>query len=478
MMIRNLLAVLTAVMVLSTCASAAEHKYDFQPVVSIDLGINPRQIKAVPVSMGSNREAILLVYCEDAPVDPYRKMFFFPKNTQKMLLFDSDGKILWRKEMNRGVIPGTWFCPVMPFDLDGDGTDEIWFVDNSDPDHPLSIDDYKLARLDAATGEPTGSWDWPVPDMFQPPSHLFRNFIIGGHVNGEPVLVTAQGTYGPMNLQGWNSDMSRRWEYKIARDTPGARGSHMCPVVDIDGDGADEFFWGERLIEFDTGKQVFCADEHQWNDHSDVVQPVLDRETGNWLLYTCREKLQQSPPRVVTFDSKGKRIWSDIEQGHMDMGWVARIGEAGRKVAMAIRIGHKTAGPKGFSRSGVEEFAWDVLTGKRIELPYSVYQSVPVDIDGDAIHELARSGKGGCEIIDRSGAVIARLDGGAVIAGKLFGMPGEQIVCKGPGGKVQVWADLNAKDNAEAKFRYNHSFYRANRKLTATGSNKNNLGGL
>ena len=162
----------------------------------------------------------------------------------------------------------------------------------------------------------------------------------------------------------------------------------------------------------------------------------------------------------------------------MDMGWVARIGEQGRKVAMAIRIGHKTAGPKGFSRSGVEEFAWDVITGEEIDLPFSVYQSLPVDIDGDAVHELARSGNGGCEIIDRSGKVITKITGGAIIAGKLFGLPGEQIVCKGPGGIVQVWADLNAKDKEEAKFRYSHPFYRANRKLTATGSNRNNLGGL
>ena len=40
-----------------------------------------------------------------------------------------------------------WFCPVFPFDLDGDGADEIWFVDNVDSDHPLSLRGQRLARL-------------------------------------------------------------------------------------------------------------------------------------------------------------------------------------------------------------------------------------------------------------------------------------------------------------------------------------------
>jgi len=32
-------------------------------------------------------------------------------------------------------------------------------------------------------------------------------------------------------------------------DEPGARGSHVCPIVDINDDGIDEFMRGERCIE-------------------------------------------------------------------------------------------------------------------------------------------------------------------------------------------------------------------------------------
>ena len=111
-------------------------------------------------------------------------------------------------------------------------------------------------------------------------------------------------------------------------------------------------------------------------------------------------------------------------------------------------------------------------------MPFSVYKTLPVDINGDGRHELVRSGEDNCELLDSGGKVLSRFGGSAEMVGKLFGLPGEQIVCSNPDGKVQIWRDINAQDNADAKFRYNHPFYRANRKLTATGSNRINLGGL
>ena len=41
-----------------------------------------------------------------------------------------------------------------------DGVDEIWFVNNSDPVHPLAISKYRLDRLDALTGKTLGDREW------------------------------------------------------------------------------------------------------------------------------------------------------------------------------------------------------------------------------------------------------------------------------------------------------------------------------
>src|SRR5437762_1970763 len=82
-----------------------------------------------------------------------------------------------------------------------------------------------LERLAAATGETTGRWPWPNLGRQQSLSHTFRNFILGGFADGAPVLVTAQGTYEDMHLQGRRVGGELRWETSIPADASGARGS-------------------------------------------------------------------------------------------------------------------------------------------------------------------------------------------------------------------------------------------------------------
>ncbi|MGH2371025.1 MAG: hypothetical protein ACRDI2_22845, partial [Chloroflexota bacterium] len=247
-----------------------------EPVLELSLGSQVGQLRAAPVRLGQGGpRAFLAVYGADFDVDPYVEMFFYPTDTLKLVVFTAEGEVLWRRDLGRGVVPGIWFCPVLPFDLDGDDVDELWFVNNLNTQHPLGLSGYRLERLDARTGETTGQWPWPNLGGQQSLSHQFRNFITGGHVRGEPVLVTAQGTYHGMFLQAWRPSMAPRWEVRIAADAPGARGSHMCAIADLDGDGAQELLWGERCIELDTGRERFCADREAYRGHSDIVQPFL-----------------------------------------------------------------------------------------------------------------------------------------------------------------------------------------------------------
>jgi hypothetical protein len=205
---------------------------------------------------------------------------------------------------------------------------------------------------------------------------------------------------------------------------------------------------------------------------------VLDRNSNKWFIFTCRENTNVSP-RVALFDDKGKRIWGDVDEGHMDMGWTARLGDNGELIAMSIRIGGKTAGPKGFFRREVDEFTYQAFSGKKHPLPFSIFCTLPVDLNGDGIHELIRGlAEGNGDILDNKGRIIGNIKGSAAIASKLFDRPGEQILSYHPDGTVRIWADRNAQDTAEALRRYSHPFYRASQKLTATGYNIVNLGGI
>ena len=108
-------------------------------LAGIKLGQPINQLGVREVSLGPKGKALLLAYSADSVVDPYVEMFFFPKDTLKLALYTLDGELIWRKDLGSGVIPGGHFTPVQAFDLDGDGVSEIWYVDNVDLAHPLSI---------------------------------------------------------------------------------------------------------------------------------------------------------------------------------------------------------------------------------------------------------------------------------------------------------------------------------------------------
>ncbi|MEK3914564.1 hypothetical protein [Paenibacillus sp. FSL H7-0331] len=451
-----------------------------EKVLELSLGQNLGQLRAIPVQLGGGQKAFLAIYAADFDVDPSVNMFFYPTDNLKMTLFTESGEVLWKREFGRGLVPGIWFCPVYAFDLNGDGADEIWFVNNTNEQHPFSLPFYRLEQLDAATGETVGHWPWPHEGgKVEPLSCTFRNFIVGGYVHGEPVLVTAQGTYMDMRLQGWKADMTNRWETLIKREDPGARGSHVTPVIDLNGDGIDELMWGERCIELNTGKELFCADRDVYEGHSDVVQPILDSSSQTWSLFTVRESDPAATPRVVMFDDQGNRKWGDVEQGHMDIGWAARLKDDRSHVTMAIRIGAKTCGPDGRFHQDMDEFTYDAGTGKPYELPFSVYRTMPVDLNGDGFHELVRGMPGGDgEVIDRNGVSLGSVGGTVAMATKFLDMPGEQILAFSADGTISIWADRNAEDTPEAIARYNHPYYKACQKLYAVGYNLYIISGL
>jgi hypothetical protein len=116
---------------------------------------------------------------------------------------------------------------------------------------------------------------------------------------------------------------------------------------------------------------VFCADRHLYSGHSDIVAPFLDRRNGRWYLFTCRKGDPLTAPRIAVFDSRGERVRGCLDEGHIDMGWVAQQDDESGPVAAAIRIGAKTCGPDGRFHYDRVEFVFDALTGGRRTLPVS-----------------------------------------------------------------------------------------------------------
>lgn len=437
---------------------------------------------AAPLRLGSGGiDAVMLAYSNSAGSNPWIEMFSYPADTQKIAVYDLSGRLLWKRDLGPGVVPDGSFCPFFPFDLDGDGADELWFVNNIDPDHPFAISKYRLERVDAATGRTTGQWPWPGRNAEGSMVNAFRNVIAGGSVHGQPVLLTAQGTYNDMYLQGWNPDLSRRWEVSIPKGSRGARGSHMHPVVDLTRDGVDEWLWGERCIEIDAGRELFCADADTYSGHSDIIQPFLEPGSDRWLIYVTREKQSVIPPRVAVYDAAGQRVWGDLDHGHMHIGWIARLAPD-QMTAMALRIGSQQQTKQARMIGNREIFAYDAPTGRRIEMPFDPYQTVPVDLNGDGLHELVRGTRhdGNCsgEVIDGRGRVLGSVGGPVALASKILNQPGEQLLTYAHDGTIRIWADADAVDSETALRRYSNPFYALNQRASACGNHLHVLGGV
>lgn len=472
---------LPLVLMLMTPAVMATDAIDLQAVVTVDLDQSLGQLRAVPIARGNHAApAILTIYGQDAEIDPYIGMFFFPESTLRMTLFDDKGHTQWTRDLGPGVVPGIWFCPIYSFDLNQDGTDEIWYVGNADPTHPLDYRTYQLERVDAQNGKTTGTWPWLTRYKTESLSHRYRNFILGGFVKDQAVLVTAQGTYGKMALQAWNPDMSLRWETQFdPKADGGPLGSHVCPVVDIDNDGIDEVLWGERCIELDKGRERFQADRDIWRGHSDIIVPVLDRDHGRWLIHTCRETSTNQSPRIVVFDERGQRLWGKVDEGHIDTGWAARLGPKGQSVVLGVKVGKKIRDAQGERRLWTESHLFEAATGKPFKLPFDPYTSIPVDLNGDGIHELVKGYfEGDGTVLDRTGKILGNVGGLCAMCSKFTKRPGEQILSFSKDGKVRIWADVNAQDRPAALKRYRDRFYYANQRMTACGYNLFTLGGF
>ncbi|WP_152032819.1 polysaccharide lyase 11 [Ereboglobus luteus] len=443
-----------------------------------NLRVPAKLTHAAPVNLGGGQRGFVFLFSEESNVDPFEGSFFFPKHPPFLAVFTEAGKELWRKELTY-ALPGTWFIPVLPLDMDGDGIDEIYYVNNTGP-KPFVYKNYKLERLDSRTGKVTAAISWPQPTHNQANSYKWRFSLVGGRArDGAPVLVAGVGTYRDMRLRAFDANLKKRWEVYYPDDFDGPRASHSTAILDLDRNrhGAGQFMWGERCIDFDDGKERFVLDRDAWYDHSDTVLPVYDKATGKWDFWTTREKGDDGKvPRAVMFDQDGKRLWSVPDmRGHFHYGWVGNFGPAGERIAMAGRYAlseeqRDTARASGdTSKAATSVFSfYEAKTGKPLPAPKFPPSGRVVDFNGDGFHEIFTGGV----LYDRFGKKIFSVKkAGALMCFHILDLPGEQIMLNTGNGKIQIWADRNAKDAPGMAARYADPLYRENVRHSAVGYN-------
>jgi len=424
-------------------------------VNEIDLGTPIDHARATGVVINGRRH-LLIKYTSSPRVDPWQEAFIYPTDSYKLALIDfENNKVLWTKDLGMGIITGDWFCPVLSFDIDGDGDDEIFFMDNNRPKTPLSID-RSLVGLRAKDGKEF--LRFPVKITLSTPSETYRFVLMGGkNKKGQPVLIVQNGTYGFMDFFAYDKKGKMLWKRSIQKDgTP--RASHCSNVFDFNGDGSDEIIWGERLISMDDGRDLYVGTQDGWDNHSDIVMPVFDGKGRFSGLWTCREgrptKGRKDQFRCNRYDDKLNILWGVIKEGHMDRGGVIRISPDGEKMFWTQEE------PASWTAKKRKKVPARFFDSKGNELPHplggkNMAPPRPFDIDGDGVHELNFGGT----IYNLKGEAVARIRGGRIITAHVRDdLPGEQYVGF-EGTKVFVLADPNAKWSEAGKKRYAHPYY-------------------
>ncbi len=449
---------------------------NIQPLKEFKLGVSARHVRYVEVDLGIDT-GIVFAYSETPNVDPCGIICY--THPMKLALYSSGGQQIWKKELTMGTIPGVWTNPFIALDLDKDGVDEIFYVENQS-DFILEAGKTVVKRINGATGEEIGSYHFPaLNNQWERLCHAYRYQLFGGYVDGEPVFVMQQGTYRDMYFQCYNSDMSLRWERMIPYGD-GPRASHFALVYDYNGDGKDEAIFGERIMSLDTGEDTVVLGK-DFGGHSDVTNVFTDPETGKRYIFCCREEGDyEGCPRVVTYDIDGNVVWKDIysdewghyvDDAHMHLGYVFTM-PSGRKAAYAWRRRTK--------KRITEDCLYDALTGKPIDLPFKNMLSLfnPFDINGDGVSEFLFSSDrstipAGCaplQITDCNGNTIKYIGGKEMSVGKWFGFAGEQVMVNYPDEQVvRIWGDLDAVDSETIKKKYSNGYHKFMNKLNGNG---------
>lgn len=433
-------------------------------VNKIDLKMPIEHMRITGVVLNGRRH-LLVKHTASKRIDPWEEEFEYPTDSYKLSLLDLEaGKVLWTRDLGMGIVTGDWFCPVLSFDIDGDGDDEVFFMDNNRPRKPLSLD-RSLVGLRAKDGKEF--LRFPVKITLSTPSETYRFVLMGGKgKNGKPVLVVQNGTYSFMDFFAYDKKGKLLWKRSIQKDGS-PRASHCNNVFDFNGDGGDEILWGERLMAIDSGKDLHIGSGDGWDRHSDIVMPVFDGK-GKFLgVWDCREDRARGVKgqfRCNFYDEKLRIRWGVIDKGHMDRGGVIRIRPDGEKLFWTQEE------PSSWTSKDRKQVParYFTMKGKEVFLPFKTLQPPrPVDIDGDGVHEIYFHGV----IYNLKGKALATAPvSGAVLAHVRDDLPGEQVIgCSGS--KIVILADPNAKWSEAGKKRYAHPYYNSCLHNAAVGYN-------
>jgi len=191
---------------------------------------------------------------------PHHKHWCPNSHHAVLYAFDNDGSLLWSWNQGNGVEVGYGYGPVLAYDTDGDGIDEIYARHANDPYNnwpnkiPIEAVAESLVRLDPKTGEELARSAFASPGG-QPYDVAARAGIVPVYLDGKTCSIAMIRSYytGPSHALIMSADLeTERMNYS---GSPG-QGTHCYSAADVDNDGKDEIILGSAVVD-DNGTELF-----------------------------------------------------------------------------------------------------------------------------------------------------------------------------------------------------------------------------
>lgn len=349
---------------------------------------------------------------------------------------DLEGRILWQVgRADPRNFPAETELPVGLIDIDGDGRDEVVVARN-----------FKLMILDGASGKVIRSTSTPRAreggGYVEGPETFFER-VLGDQIVfadvrglGKPKDIVFKDRYN--NLWVFTDTLEELWSYT-------GKLIHTPLVYDIDGDGRDEIFAGDALLD-DSGRVIWKLDLY---DHCDGA--VAYR-------YNSRTYL-------AIANQDGGFYFIDAEKGDIVREW--HLGHA--QILSLARFDPTIPRPLIVAQTfwgGMNQFLFD-LDGEMLFAAFNkVFGWVPVNWIGSG-YELIASARG---LYDAYGNLLVPFEhdmwsdsawGPKVYAWDVVGDPREEVIVWNEKEVVIYTQSDNPRNNVETtkKRRYNQSLY-------------------
>ena len=249
--------------------------------------------------------------------------------------FTSWGKSIWRRPLvwHNQCFGNHNNSPVLLFDLDGDGKDEVIC-------RAQEGDQVYLAVLNGLTGETLRKTPWtPLVSDF---SRSSTRIVLGiAYLDGKhPAIITQSGLYENEIFTAYDGNLKQLWQFKSFGETNGS-GGHYIVNADVDGDGKDEVFDGTTCLNSDGTVRwsIFAG-------HPDTiaVKHIIPGLPGRQVFFGVEDNTNAG---VYVVDANtGKLIWKinredDPRWTHDHIGFVADIlADSPGMEMLANRDGH------------------------------------------------------------------------------------------------------------------------------------------